>query len=237
MKFFTQISAAPGEDKRSFREWFLKQHAPMVLEYAHGLKRYIVNLVDTEPPPVENMGFVAPEAEAPYDVITEMWLGSPGDFKDPVKLYGSAANASAVEKHLKSKAGRAFSYRVTEIVEKDKAALNAGQRTPGIKSIIPLYWQPGLSDDDGRNGWQVHVTVALRTHVGMSKYVRNLVEEVLTEGAPPYPAIGELHFASADDMRYGLMPVPHSLEVIAFDTARWLGPVAQHYSSEWVLKL
>ena len=237
MKFFTLINAAPGQDKKQFREWFLKEHAPMVLEHARGLRRYIVNLVDTPPPPVENMGFVAPEAEAPYDVITEMWFGSPAEFKDRTRLYGSAANAGAVEKHLSSKAGQTFSYRVTETIEKDEAARSAGQRTAGLKSVIPLFWQSGLSDDEGRNGWQVHATIALRTHVGMSKYVRNLVEEVLTEGAPPYPAIGELHFATADDMRYGLMPTPHSLEVIAFDTARWLGPVAQHYSSEWVLKL
>jgi hypothetical protein len=237
MKFFTLISAATGQDKKQFQEWFLKQHAPMVLEHAGGLRRYIVNLVDTEPPPVENIGFVAPEAETPFDVITEMWLGSPEDFKDRTRLYGSAQNADAVEKHLSSRAGQVFSYRVTEIIEKDKAVLKAGQRTSGLKTVIPLFWQPGLPVDDGRNGWQVHGTIALRTHVGMSKYVRNLVEEVLTDGAPAYHGIGELHFATADDMRYGTMPTPHSLEVIAFDTARWLGPVANHYCSEWVMKL
>ncbi len=237
MKFFTLISAAPGQDKKQFRQWFLREHAPMVLEHARGLKRYIVNLADTEPPPVENIGFVAPEAEAPYDVITEMWFGSPDDVKDRARLFGSAANAGAVKKHLAAKAGDVFSYRVSEFIEKDKALLKAGERTAGLKSVIPLFWKPELSDDDGRNGWQVHGTIALRTHTGMSKYVRNLVEEVLTEAAPAYPGIGELHFASADDMRHGLFPQPHSLEVIAFDTARWLGPVAQHYCSEWVLKI
>jgi hypothetical protein len=237
MKFFTLICAAAGQDKKQFQQWFLKQHAPMVLEHAPGLQRYIVNLADTEPPPVENIGFVAPEAEAPYDVITEMWLGSPEDFKDRTRLYGSVANADAVAKHLSSKAGQIFSYRVTENIEKDKTAPKPGQRTDGLKSVIPLFWIPGLSVDDGRNGWQVHGTIALRTHVGMSKYVRNLVEEVLTAGAPAYTGIGELHFASADDMRYRLMPTPHSLEVIAFDTARWLGPISNHYCSEWVLKL
>jgi hypothetical protein len=237
MKFFTLISAAPGQDKKQFQQWFLREHAPMVLERAHGLRRYIVNLVDTEPPQVENIGFVAPEAPAPYDVITEMWFGSPQDFTERAKMYGSAAIADTVEKDLAPKAGSVFSYRVTEIIEKDKAVLKAGQRTAGLKCVIPLFWKPELTVDDGRNGWQVHGTIALRTHVGMSKYVRNLAEEVLTRSAPAYTGIGELHFASADDMRYGTLPTPHSLEVIAFDTARWLGPVEQHYCSEWVLKL
>ena len=89
-------------------------------------------------------------------------------------------------RHLSSKAGQVFSYRVSENIEKDKTAPKAGQRTAGLKSVIPLFWIPGLSVDDGRNGWQVHGTIALRTHVGMSKYVRNLVEEVLSEGAPAY---------------------------------------------------
>jgi EthD domain len=237
MKFFTLISAAAGHDQRQFQQWFLNEHAPMVLEGARGVDRYIVNLVDVEPPPVENIGFVAPDAPAPYHVVTEMWVGSPEKFKDQNKLYGSAANAAAVEQHLAARAGQSVSYRVTEIVEKDKAALKAGQRTPGLKAISLVLWQPGLSIDDGRNGWQVHATLALRTHVGMSKYVRNLVEETLSAGAPAYTGIGELHFASTEDMRYRLMPTPHSLEIIAFDTARWLGPTGNHYCSEWVLKL
>src|SRR5579864_3103705 len=154
MKFFTLISAAAGQDKNHFRQWFLNEHAPMVLECARGLKRYIVNLADTEPPPVENIGFVAPEAPAPYDVITEMWFGSPDDFKDRIKLYGSAAATDAVDKHLAARAGAIFSYRVSETTEKDKAVLKVGARTAGLKTIIPLFWQPGLPDDDGRNGWQ-----------------------------------------------------------------------------------
>jgi EthD domain len=236
MKFFTLISAAAGQDRQAFRQWFLKEHAPMVLEQARGLQRYIVDLVDVKPPRAENAGFVAPEVEPPYDVITEMWFGSPDDFKDRARLYGSASAAAAVEKHLSAKAGQIHSYRVSEFMEKDVKVLKAGERSPGFKSVIPIQWLPHLSIDDGRRGWQVHGTIALRTHTGMSKYVRNLVEEVVTDGAPYYPGIGELHFNSDDDMRYGLFPTPHSLEVISFDTKRWLGPVAQHYSSEWVLK-
>src|SRR5579871_798822 len=130
MKFFTLIRAAAGQDKKSFQQWFVREHAPMVLEHARRLERYIVNLADTDPPPVENMGFVAPQAAPSYDVITEMWFGSAGDFKDRARLFGSAARADAIQKHLAAKAGSAFSYRVTEIVGKDQAVLKAGQRTP-----------------------------------------------------------------------------------------------------------
>ncbi len=92
-------------------------------------------------------------------------------------MYGPAAGA--VEQHLASKANLVFSYRVSETIEKDIAVRKAGERTSGLKIVIPLFWLPHLSIDDGRNGWQVHGTIALRTHIGMSKYVRNLVAPYL----------------------------------------------------------
>jgi len=58
-----------------------------------------------------------------------------------------------------------------------------------------------------------------------------------SHGAPEYFGIGELHYPTEDDMRYGLFPTPHAMEVIAFDIARWGGPVSQHFSSEWPLKV
>ena len=237
MKFFTLISASAGQDRRQFQQWYLKEHAPMVLEHVKGAQRYIVNLADVTPPPVENMTGLAPEVTPAYDVITELWLGSARDFRDRARLCGSAASADAVQKHLASRARAAYSYRVTENIEKDLQPIRAGERSPGLKSIIPIQGRPGQSEDDWRNGWRVHSTIALRTHVGMSKYVRNLVEEILSEGAPEYFGIGELHYATEDDMRYGLFPTPHAMEVIAFDIARWGGPVSQHFSSEWPLRV
>jgi hypothetical protein len=237
MKFFTLISAGGGQNRREFQKWFLKEHAPLVLEHAKGAQRYIVNLADVTPPSVENMTGLAPEVTPAYDVITELWLGSARDFRNPARLYGSGTSADAVQKHLASRARAVYSYRVTEIIEKDLQPIRAGERSPGLKSVIPIEGRPGQSEDDWRNGWRVHSTIALRTHVGMSKYVRNLVEEILTEGAPEYFGIGELHYPTEDDMRYGLFPTPHATEVIAFDIARWGGPVSQHFSSEWPLKV
>ena len=237
MKFFTFITAAAGQDHRQFQQWFLKEHAPMVLEHVKGAQRYIVNLVDVTAPPVENMTGTVPESAPAYEVITELWMGSARDFRDAARMYGSAAAAEAVQKHLASRSRAAYSYRVTEIIEKDQQPIRAGERSRGLKSVIPIEGRRGLSEDDWRNGWRVHAQIALRTHVGMSKYVRNLVEEILTEGAPEYFGVGELHYATEDHMRYGLFPTPHAMEVIAFDISRWGGPVSQHFSSEWPLKI
>jgi EthD domain len=134
MKFFTFIRAAAGQDRRQFQQWFLKEHAPMVLEHVKGAQRYIVNLADVTLPPVENMTGLAPENAPAYEVITELWLGSARDFKDPARLYGSAAAADAVQQHLASRARAAYSYRVTEIVEKDLQPIRAGSAAADSKA-------------------------------------------------------------------------------------------------------
>jgi hypothetical protein len=78
MKFFTLISAGAGQDRKQFQHWFLKEHAPMVLEPVKGAQRYIVNLADVTPPPVENMTGLAPEVTPAYDVITGARFQGPG---------------------------------------------------------------------------------------------------------------------------------------------------------------
>jgi EthD domain len=134
MKCFTLISAGPGQDRKQFQQWFLREHAPLVLEHVKGAQRYIVNLADVVPPPVENRVGLAPEIAPAYDVITELWMGSARDFRDPARLYGSVAAADAVHKHLASRARAEYSYRVTEIIEKDVQPIRAGERSPGSRA-------------------------------------------------------------------------------------------------------
>jgi len=122
MKFFTFITAAAGQDHRQFQQWFLKEHAPMVLEHVKGAQRYIVNLVDIIAPPVENLTGLAPEDAPAYDVITELWMGSARDFRDAARMYGSAAAAEAVQKHLASRSRAAYSaWRCAAQARQDRA--------------------------------------------------------------------------------------------------------------------
>jgi hypothetical protein len=78
MKFFALISAGAGQDRKQFQHWLLKEHAPMVLEPVKGAQRYIVNLADVTPAPVENMTGLAPEVTPAYDVITGARFQGPG---------------------------------------------------------------------------------------------------------------------------------------------------------------
>lgn len=237
VKYFTLMTAAEGQDAAKFRQWILREHAPALLRHCPGLRRCAVNLREPAPS-IENM----PSFEAGsgprrrYQAVLQMCFDCAEDFTDRARLYDSAAAGRAIEEALAARVGEAFTYRVTEMVEKDAHPVLLGERSPGIKMIPLAGWKAGLTDTEGRLAWEVHGPLALRTHTGFSKYVRNVVEESLTPGAPEYRGIGELLFLTVDDAVHRFFPSPAAARIIEFDTARWMVSYDGAYFSEYVLK-
>src|SRR5262249_61717814 len=114
------------------------------------------------------------------------------------RLYDSPEAGRRIEDALAGKAGEAFTYRVTEVIEKAAHPTRIGERSAGIKMIPLAGWKQGLTDEEGRLAWEVHGPLALRIHTGFSKYVRNGVEQSLTPGAPNYRGIGDVQFLTID---------------------------------------
>jgi EthD domain len=236
VKYFTLMTPGANQETGEFRRWFLREHAPQVLLHCAGLRRCIVNLRDPAPP-IDNMPQLA-QGGGPrrrYQVVTEMWFDSPADFTDRDRLYDSPVGR-AIEDSLRSRVGEAFTYRVTEYIEKHAHPTLLGERSPGVKMITLCGWKPGLSDREGRLGWEVHGPLALRTHVGFSRYVRNVVEESLTAKAPDYRGIAELQFLTIDDAVQRFFPTPAAARIIEFDTARWMVAYEGAFFAEYVLR-
>jgi hypothetical protein len=237
VKYFTLITAAAGQDAAKFRQWSLREHAPAVLRHCPRLRRFVVNLREPAPP-IENM----PRLEEGggtrrrYQAVTQMWFDTPEDFTDPARLYNSPTAGRAIEDALAARTGEAFTYRVTENVEKDAHPTLAGERSVGIKMITLAGWKRGLTDREGRLAWEVHAPLALRSHTGFSRYIRNVVEEWLTPGAPDYRGIAELQFLTVDDAVHRFFPSPAAARIIEFDTARWMVSYEGAYFAEYVLK-
>jgi hypothetical protein len=235
-KYFTLITAASNADAAEFRHWFLTEHAPQVVRSCPNLHRCIVNLRDQPLPATDNMVALVEGPPAPqFDVITEMWFDSAEQIGNG-RMYGAGPAAQRLEADLAARAGKCFVYRVTENVEKDAHPVLRGERSQGVKLIPLIGWKDGLTDTEGRLGWEVHGPLALRTHVGFSKYVRNVVDEVLTPDAPRYGGIGVLQFLTIDDAIHRLLPTPDAGQIIAFDTARWLVVYDNSYFVEYVLE-
>jgi EthD domain len=237
VKYFTLMTAAATHNAAEFRQWFLREHAPQVLQHCPGLRRCIVNLREPAPS-IENMPRLAAGSgpRHPYQVVAEMWFDAADDFTDRDRLYDSPAIGRSIEEALKPRVGEAFTYRVSENVEKDAHPALHGERSPGVKMMPLAGWKPGLTDREGRLAWEVHGPLALRTHIGFSRYVRNVVEETLTAGAPDYRGIGELQFLTMDDAVHRFFPSPAAARIIEFDTARWLVIHDGAFYGEYILK-
>jgi len=232
VKYFRLMTANARQDPAQFRHWFLREHAPQVLKHCPSLRRYIVNLCEPAPAMDHGAGY----STTRYQVVTEMSFDSPADFSDRNRLYDSAASMRALESALETWVGESFTYRVTEYIEKDAHPVLPGERSPGVKMIPFIGWKEGLSEREGRLGWEIHGPLALSIHVGFSKYVRNVVEEIMTPGAPRYGGIGILQFLTYHDAIHRLLPTPGAARIIAWDIARWLVIHGQFDCGEYVLK-
>jgi hypothetical protein len=92
-------------------------------------------------------------------------------------------------------------YRVTESAPRryDRHWPD-GVRSPGATMLTLFRQRPGLSRAEFIRRWhEGHSPMALRIHP-LESYVRNVVEERVTEQAAPFDGIVEEHFASARDL-------------------------------------
>lgn len=123
-----------------------------------------------------------PAAE-PLSAVVSVWTdGAP----DPIVDAVAAATRT-----------RPHAYRVTEIVRLDPAPVPDGERAPLLANMALLRRPEAMSRAEYLDYWMLHHTaVAIRTQ-NTSAYVQNIVDEVLTEGAPEVAGIVEEHFPMA----------------------------------------
>jgi uncharacterized protein (TIGR02118 family) len=235
MKFISLISRGPGQDRAGFQQWFIREHAPMVLERVPRLQHYIVNVNDVTP----NMG-VAPldSAPVPYDVVTEVWVEPASAAQTAAGLYQDTAGAAGLQDHLRSRGASCHGYLISETVEKDQQRFPLGERAPGVNLVSAITWGEGKSDAQGRQGWRNHGPLACRVHIGMTRYVQNVVEQTLTPGSSPYNGLAILYFPTQQDLEQRLYDTPANAEVIGADVASFvdLKKIVTFYTGQYVLK-
>ncbi len=101
------------------------------------------------------------------------------------------AKRKPIEATLAGLASRIAGYRVTESVPVAYTDRDwpDGERSPGVTLLTLLVRNPGLTHRQFMHEWhEVHTPLSLEVHP-MWSYVRNVVDEVLTPGAPRWPGI------------------------------------------------
>ena len=218
-KVLALVRRSEGLDRVEFGSRYLEFGRS--LANAQGVERCIVSLVDVS---AEDAG-LRPGGEPKFDAVAELWT-EPA--VDPVTLLG-AAEGLVGQNHV---------YQVNETVEREyDRAWPPGERSPGVKSFFLMLRNPAMTHKVATDYWgEQHAPLALKIHIGMWRYTRNVVSEAQTPGAPDWDGMAILHFRSAFDLRERFYDSDAGRAAIAADVAKFSGGGAVLHSSEWILK-
>jgi uncharacterized protein (TIGR02118 family) len=208
-----------------YAERLLAGHVPLALAHHPTLRKYVVNVVETNPPG-------APE----LDSIGELCFDTLDDFR--TRLYDSAAGEEIVRRDVAGFLGSADAYVTTEHVQKTTAIDTAlGERSPGVKLVCPVMRLPDMTPDAFVAHWlERHVPLARAHHPGLTRYVTNVVDQRLSDTGEPWDGFAELHFASVDAIAGGLFDSPAGERIVRDDIARFIGRAMAYRVAEYVHK-
>jgi len=102
-----------GLSSSEFHRHYLETHAPMATAWARVIHRYVVNLTDQPPQPLDSLGFTD-RTEGGFDAITEAWVDSVPDFFDDRKCFADPEQARKMAADHHSFIGTMHGYRVSE---------------------------------------------------------------------------------------------------------------------------
>ncbi len=170
-------------------------------------------------------------------------IGAVGErFAVLVSMLGDLTAARAIEAMLAKSGFFVAVYGAETAVPIDYDRTWAeGSLSPGLVQLTFLRRKVGLDDDAFYAAWhEVHTPLAMEIHP-LWRYARHTVREVLTEGAPPFEGIVELHFRHDEDVTDPLRFYGGSTENakrIARDVRAWIdfGTIEVVHGRECVLR-
>lgn len=217
-KLLALVRRKPAMDRAAFARVYLAFGRDLAARPE--LSHVTVNLVDV---PAEEAG-LRPGGEPAFDAVAEIW----------------ADNLPAAARLLEDApgVGESHAYHVEERIERDCTRdWPDGERSPGVKSFFLALRHPQMTNEQFATYWgEQHAPLALRIHVGMWRYTRNVVVSALAEGAPDWDGMANLHFQTARDLRERFYDSEEGRAAIAADIAKFSGGGRALHSSEWILK-
>lgn len=226
MHYMIQMSARAGLTA-TLKSWCLDILGPQILDRRRQIERLIVN-VATEAPQDQPYGGGESQQGEQYDVVLQIWVSGNFDLTEALHPWDTELARLVV---------RQDSYRLSETVVLERADLLAGVPSPGLKLLRGLYFFDDMSDFTAKRCWSHHAHLATKVHVGMARYVRHWVEEILTPNSPHIRGLSELHFPSDEAMRERYFDSPRGREEILHDIGHFIsGGTHRIYAKEYILK-
>lgn len=226
MQILIQACACAGREKL-FKNWCLGTFAPRLLRRSRAIQRLIVN-VAIPPPAAQPYGQAEALEGDDFDVILQVWVP---DLPSMVDAWRPLADAFAAWTRV------AHVYRVTDTEVLYRPALMAGTPSPGIKLMRGLFLFDDLPDVAAQRIWHHHASLAVRVHVGLGRYARHWVDEVLTPGSPKVRGFSDLHFPDEASMRERYFDSQRGREQVLHDVGNFIcGGTKRFYAREHILR-
>jgi uncharacterized protein (TIGR02118 family) len=218
-KYISLLRRADGENRATYHSNLLQ--AGRELAHMKGVERLIIDLVDVPP---EEAG-LRPGGQPAFDAVLELWTADDAT-ADSCRL--------AIQE---SAGGEANLYRASEFIERDyDRTWPDGEVSPGIKSFYLALKRADITHEQMARHWgETHAPLALKHHVGMWRYARNVFDEALTPDAPNWDGVAELHFRSSDDLINRFYDSDEGRAVIAADIAKFSGGGRALHTHEYIL--
>ncbi len=208
-----------------YAEMVLNDHVPLALRHHRTMRKYVVNLVD-----------YVPNGYPSYDSVAELSFDSMEDYRE--RLYDSPEGQAVIQQDVERFMRGVHGYATNEHVHRQPVPpAPVGSRSPRIKLVCPIRRNRDLSHDEFVDHWlNRHRPLALEHHPGLVGYVANVVDQVLSEGAPPLDGIGELYFTNPASLRDQMFDSPEGEAAIREDIERFISETTGYLVTEYVQK-
>ncbi|TML12111.1 MAG: hypothetical protein E6G39_12325 [Actinobacteria bacterium] len=216
-----------GLSSSEFHRHYLETHAPMATAWARVIHRYVVNLTDQPPQPLDSLGFTH-RTEGGFDAITEAWVDSVPDFFDDRKCFADPEQARKMAADHHSFIGTMHGYRVSEELTDHRIPAPAAGRTPGVKLVV-ITWQSDTGASPKAEPLDLRAPATSGQLPIPHRYVSNRVIEPITPEAPHVGHIIEITVPTPRDLSTVLaVDAVSSLQGSPSLTSSW------HLMSEYV---
>ena len=200
-----------------FRRWVVSDFGARLADPASGLTRAIVTVCAASPDGPD--GLDLPATMRLNGSNTQPWPG----YDAALTLEGpDEAVAACWAGEMAARTDLRHVYRVSERVMIDKERITPGRPSNGMTYMRGIHFHADLPRSAWERSWTLHAPLAIKVHVGVSRYTQWYVEEILSEGSPGIGGIAELHFPTVKDMVEGFFDSPRGRDEIAQDTRHFI---------------
>ena len=226
MQIMIQLQAHPRQVQQ-LRHWCLHEWGPSLAQVA-SLQKVIVNLALTEIQLLPYGQSESLQGEA-LDVVVQLW---------PQPQCNTADLLQSLQQVLQPKVAQMHIYQITDTEVLNRQTLEAGSiHVPGIKIMRGLFLYDDLPDTAAKRMWAHHAHLASKVHVGLSRYARHWIDQVITQHSPKIRGLSDLHFPDVDSIQNRYFDCERGREEISHDIGHFIQDgTVRFFGEEYILK-